>query len=614
MTQRSLLRLLLLGVLVLMSMLAWQLRQSYESAVQRVMDSAGNLSVTLHGQLTAAMRRIDSNLANIASQLPARSLAVAAGPAERKRLHLILRRYAENFPEVSGFFVWTPEGDLVATSDSIAPEHISIADRPGYLELRKNPLAPITFSDAIVSRYNGQRTVAVYAPLRDARGRLLAVVTATLSINRIVRSLETLQLPPGSVIFMRRSDNHKLVLRYPHLDSEVNKTVRNPIQRRIDEGHTSGRERFDAVTDGLARLYGFRKLDGYPYYVVVGLSEDGALASWRQSAQLVVAGLVVLGAALFALIWYMGRVERQRVAAQQDAAMAHELLQEAINSISAGITIYDSQDRMVACNEAHLRIFEGIRDTIQPGRTFEEITRAGVERGEFPEAAENGAGWLAKRLRQHQQADGQPHELALRDGRWIQFSEHRTPKGYTVGSRIDITDRKRLEEELREQASTDALTGLPNRRHFRQRLDEELERVRRRTTREACLLMLDLDHFKKVNDQYGHAAGDSLLRHFADLLRQELRATDTAGRMGGEEFAVILPGSSMASALGFAQRICDRLAGRPLHFGAQQLHVTVSVGIAAIAMEDLSADAVLSRADAALYRAKNGGRNQVQLA
>lgn len=99
MTQRSLLRLLLLGVLVLMSMLAWQLRQSYESAVQRVMDSAGNLSVTLHGQLTAAMRRIDSNLANIASQLPARSLAVAAGPAERKRLHLILRRYAENFPE-----------------------------------------------------------------------------------------------------------------------------------------------------------------------------------------------------------------------------------------------------------------------------------------------------------------------------------------------------------------------------------------------------------------------------------------------------------------------------------------------------------------------------------
>ncbi len=606
MTQRSLLRLLLLGVVVLMLMLAWQLRQSYDSAVQRVMDSAGNLSFTLHGQLTAAMRRIDSNLSNIAAQLPPGSVTGAVGPAERRRLHLMLRRYAENFPEVSGFFVWNADGDILATSDSVSPEHITIGDRPGFLELRRNPLTPMTFSDAIVSRYNGQQTVAVYAPVRDARGRLIAVVTATLSINRIVRSLETLQLPPGSVIFMRRSDNHKLVLRYPHLDSEVNRTVRNPIQQRIDQGQTAGRERFEAVTDGLARLYGFRKLDGYPYYVVVGLSENGALASWRQSAQLVVAGLVVLGAALLALIWYMGRVERQRVDAQQDAAMAHELLQEAINSISAGITIYDPQDRMVTCNEAHLTIFDAIRDTLQPGRTFDEITREAVARGFFPEATGNAEGWLAERLRRHRQADGVPHELALHDGRWIQISEHRTPRGYIVGSRIDITDRKRLEQELREQASTDALTGLPNRRHFRARLDEELERVRRRTTREACLLMLDLDHFKKVNDQYGHAAGDSLLGHFAELLRQELRATDTAGRMGGEEFA--------ASALGFAQRICDRLASRPLHYGAQQLQVTVSVGIAAIDIDDLSADAVLSRADTALYRAKDGGRNQVQLA
>lgn len=613
MTQRSLLRLLLLGVLVLMLMLAWQLRQSHDSTVQRVMDNAGNLSFTLHGQLTAALRRIDSNLANIAAQLPVVALDAMPQAAERKRLHLMLRRYAENFPEVTGFFVWTRNGDLVATSDALSPEPISIAQRPGYLALRNDPQLRIAYSDAIVSRYSGQQTVAVYVPVRDAQGRLHAVVTATLNINRIARSFEALQLPSGSVIFVRRSDNHRLVLRYPHLDGEVNRTVRNPIQQRIDEGQVAGRERFEAVTDGRPRLYGFRRLDGYPYYVVVGLSEDGALASWRQSARLVVAGLVVLGGALFALIWTMGRVERQRVAAQRDAAMAHELLQEAINSISAGITIYDPRDRMVTCNEAHLKIFEGIRDMLQPGRSFDEITRAALERGEFPAAAGDAEAWLARRLRQHRLADGLPHELALRDGRWIQFSEHRTPKGYIVGSRIDITDRKRLEEELREQASTDALTGLPNRRHFRQRLDEELERVRRHTTREACLLMLDLDHFKKVNDQYGHAAGDSLLRHFADLLRQELRATDTAGRMGGEEFAVILPGSSMASALGFAQRVCDRLASRPLHYGAQQLHVTVSVGIAAIGVDDLSADAVLSRADAALYRAKDGGRNQVQL-
>lgn len=105
-----------------------------------------------------------------------------------------------------------------------------------------------------------------------------------------------------------------------------------------------------------------------------------------------------------------------------------------------------------------------------------------------------------------------------------------------------------------------------------------------------------------------------LLQHFAQLLRQELRSVDTPARMGGEEFAVILPGTDLAAAQGIAQRICERLAAQPFHAGAQQLNVTVSVGVAALDAADLSADAVLARADAALYRAKAGGRNRVELA
>ncbi|MFN7641130.1 MAG: GGDEF domain-containing protein, partial [bacterium] len=222
--------------------------------------------------------------------------------------------------------------------------------------------------------------------------------------------------------------------------------------------------------------------------------------------------------------------------------------------------------------------------------------------------------WLAVRLQEHRLCDGLSHEVEIADGRWLQVSEHRTPLGYIVGSRIDITERKLLETELRGLASTDALTGLANRRQFMQRLEDELERVRRQTTREACVLMLDLDNFKRVNDQYGHAAGDSLLRNFANLLRHELRITDTAGRVGGEEFALILPGSSTDAAYAVAQRICDKLASQPLVLGKQSVSATVSIGLAAIGREDLSADAVLSRADRALYQAKEAGRNRVQLA
>jgi len=104
------------------------------------------------------------------------------------------------------------------------------------------------------------------------------------------------------------------------------------------------------------------------------------------------------------------------------------------------------------------------------------------------------------------------------------------------------------------------------------------------------------------------------LRHFANLLRRELRATDTAGRMGGEEFAVILPGSSLQAALGFAERVCGKLAEHPLSFGRHEISITVSIGVTSILDDDLSADAVLSRADGALYQAKDGGRNRVELA
>lgn len=617
MNPRSLLRILLSGVVVLALMLAWLLYQSHGTAVQRAIDDADNLSQVLEGQFTAVLRRIDSNLHSVALQLPPDALSRQAVGRYQRQVDAILQSYTRNFPEVGAYFVWDAEGEQLYSS-AVTPmpeaQRPSIAQRRGFQELRNNPSVGITFSDSIRGVVTGQQSVAVYVPIRNPAGRLRAVVTATLNLERISQGFERLQIPPGSVIFMRRSDDHKLVIRYPARDAELNKPVRNATQQRIDAGETAGRERFRAVTDGEYRLYGFRKLDRYPFYIVVGLAERGALSDWRRNALIVVSGLLLMSLGLGLALWRVSRIERQKEQAQREALEAHALLQEAIDSISAGIVIYDAQDRLVMCNEADRQLFEPLRDTMRPGLSFEAITREGMRRGLFSEALDQGEDWLARRLRQHQVADGEPYELALADGRWLQFSEHRTPQGYRVGSRIDITERKQLEAELREQASTDALTGLPNRRHFLQRLEDELERVRRQTTREACVLMLDLDHFKRVNDQHGHAAGDSLLRHFANLLRQELRSTDTAGRMGGEEFALILPGSDLLAARTFAQRICDRLAVHPLLLGGRPVSVTVSIGIAAITGDDLSADSVLLRADRALYEAKGSGRNRVHLA
>jgi diguanylate cyclase (GGDEF)-like protein len=194
---------------------------------------------------------------------------------------------------------------------------------------------------------------------------------------------------------------------------------------------------------------------------------------------------------------------------------------------------------------------------------------------------------------------------------------HKHNLDFVIVSTVDITERKRMNDELLMLATTDFLTGLPNRREFMARLEDEQARLQRDVGvhgGRAAVLMLDIDHFKRINDEYGHAAGDAVLRHLAVQMRDCQRKIDMLGRVGGEEFAVLLPGADMSAAMAFAERLRQRIASTPLTIDHQVLAVTVSIGIAAMHARDPGGDAALIRADKALYRAKRGGRNRVELA
>ena len=138
----------------------------------------------------------------------------------------------------------------------------------------------------------------------------------------------------------------------------------------------------------------------------------------------------------------------KRLAAQQDAETSANLLRESVSSIAQGFTIYDEQDRLVHCNEAYLSFYEASRDLIVQGNTFEEIVRRGAERGQYSEAIGNVDAWVRQRVAQHQNANGEVIEQQLADGRWLLIVEYRTPSGYVVGNRIDITDLKTATEAL----------------------------------------------------------------------------------------------------------------------------------------------------------------------
>ncbi|NTU76433.1 MAG: sensor domain-containing diguanylate cyclase [Alphaproteobacteria bacterium] len=177
----------------------------------------------------------------------------------------------------------------------------------------------------------------------------------------------------------------------------------------------------------------------------------------------------------------------------------------------------------------------------------------------------------------------------------------------------DITQRKQLENDLFQQANTDALTGISNRRYFLVQAEQELRRARR-FARDLSVMMIDLDHFKPINDKLGHATGDAVLESMVKLALESLRQSDIMGRLGGEEFAVILPETNLVAADDVANRLRQHLAERPIVTVKGAVICTASIGVAQLSGKDSSIDELLCRADEALFRAKEKGRNRVEVA
>jgi len=175
----------------------------------------------------------------------------------------------------------------------------------------------------------------------------------------------------------------------------------------------------------------------------------------------------------------------------------------------------------------------------------------------------------------------------------------------------DVTEQKHTEERLRQLATTDSLTGILNRRRFFEIADEEIERSKR-YKRPLTMAMLDADHFKKVNDRFGHLVGDRALQHIARSIEANLRNADDVGRYGGEEFAVLLPETSVQAARAVMERVRAAIAAESIAVGDEEFRLTVSVGIVSH-REGESVFDTLKRADDALYLAKSRGRNRVEI-
>jgi diguanylate cyclase len=192
-------------------------------------------------------------------------------------------------------------------------------------------------------------------------------------------------------------------------------------------------------------------------------------------------------------------------------------------------------------------------------------------------------------------------------------AQERTVKTLTEHLALAVANLN-LRESLRKQAIRDPLTGLFNRRYMEESLEREFRRASRRES-PLAILMIDIDHFKRLNDSFGHEAGDAVLRELAKVFQAQLRAEDIASRYGGEEFVLILPESDMAAASECADRLQQAVHAMQIqHYGRTLEGISLSIGLTCFPQQGKTVDSLMRTADAALYRAKENGRDRVEIA
>ncbi len=279
-------------------------------------------------------------------------------------------------------------------------------------------------------------------------------------------------------------------------------------------------------------------------------------------------------------------------------------LDTALDNMSHGLCLFDAEGRLAVVNARYCEIFHLPPDSVQPGISIRDLIGLRVAQGNHPGSSVEEL--VFQKMIRVGRRGPQSFVMEIADRRMLSVSLRPAPNGGWAATYEDVTERRLAEEQVAFMARHDALTRLPNRTLFAERMEQAIQRLEEGVG--FAVFCLDLDRFKEVNDTWGHAVGDELLRAVGDRLRGCVRATDTVCRLGGDEFAVIQTTSRSREEMdAFARRIIE-VSGRPYDLDGCRATVGISVGIAVAPQDGRTADMLIRNADTALYRAKSDGR------
>ena len=523
-----------------------------------------------------------------------------------ERLERVLAERGVRFRFLDELGLFDAAGRVVVTSSPLFPRGYDLGGLPHYRIFREQPELQEWVSGLYWSAFAHDYRIMHVRRLAE-EGALNAGLAAIMLTPQVFEeALARLAMSRGESLALFDSEA-RAVTRRPGCDEthsclEIGDPFTHPEGLAVLAGVTSG-ARLVSPVDGVERLYAAAPVEARPFVVVAGKSVAVLLEGWWQRLWLLGAAwllVALLGAAV--LRHYLTRLGLE--ASQRIAATAFEGQQ--------GMMVTDARGLILRVNSAFTRI-TGYPEAEVVGRSPSLLASGQHDEAFYRQlwqSLEQTGGWEGEVWNRRRSGEVYPERLTI--------SAVRDAQGrvtHYVGSFSDLSQQKAAEEEARQLVLFDPLTGLPNRRHLLDQL-AALAGDSRPGSYFAALLLIDLDHFRRVNDLLGHQQGDQLLQRITHELRHQLRESDTLSRLSGDEFAVLLEGlgPDQAHAAYIAERIATKLLGAlPLSLPAvsQAVQVTGSLGITLFRYRQAGSQDVLSQADMALQQAKAGGRNRL---